>query len=90
MEGVCVCSGKDVLAELESCERKFLRPLAVESLILVREVGSTAYEALVVVLEEGHLILSETEFVPLLIDSLHLLEKVVVERHVHRVLCEHR
>ena len=90
MESVRVCRSKNVLAELECCERKFLRPLAVKSLILVREVCTAAYEALVVVLKKLELILVQAEFILLLIDCLHPLEKVIVQRHIHRVLREHR
>ena len=90
MECVGVSCSQNVLAELECCERKFLRPLAVESLVLIREVSSTTDEALVVVFKKLELVLVQAEFILLLIDCLHPLEKVIVQRHIHRVLREHR
>ena len=83
MESVRVCRSKNVLAELKSRKRKFLRPLAIESLILVRKVCATTYEALIVILKESKLILLKAELTLLLIISLYSLEKVVVKRNVH-------
>ena len=90
MKSISVCCSENVLAELESKKRKLLRKLAVDSLVLVREVCTSADEALVVVLEKSHLVLIKTKLVLLLINRLHPLEKVIVKRHIHRILCKHR